>query len=156
MKIKTIEISNFRLLKDSKISLEDYTTVIVGRNNSGKTSLTEIFRRLFGSKPGFSIHDFSIESLDGFKKALTEKLAGKSDEDIRVAIPTIEIKITIEYPVDAPDLGALGDFIIDLNPASNLAVIVVQYTLKNGKIDYLFDGINDESNESIKSFSVYK
>lgn len=152
MKIKTIEISNFRLLKDSKISLEDYTTVIVGRNNSGKTSLTEIFRRLFGSKPGFSIHDFSIKSLDGFKKALTEKLAGKSDEDIRVAIPAIEIKITIEYPFDAPDLGALGDFIIDLNPASNFAVIVVQYTLKNGKIDYLFDGINDESSESIKSF----
>lgn len=152
MKIKTIEIKNFRLLQDAKISLEEYTTVIVGRNNSGKTSLTEIFRRLFGSKPGFSIHDFSIESLGGFKKALTEKLAGKSDEDIRVAIPTIEIKITIEYSVDAPDLGALGDFIIDLNPTSNLAVIVVQHTLRNGKIDYLFDGITDESNESIKSF----
>jgi putative ATP-dependent endonuclease of OLD family len=152
MKIRTVEVKNFRLLRDAKISLEEYTTVIVGRNNSGKTSLTEIFRRLFGSKPGFSLHDFSIESLVGFKKALTEKLAGKRDEDIRSAIPTIEIKITIEYPVDAPDLGALGDFIIDLNPASNLAIIVVQYTLKNGKIDYLFEGITDESEENIKIF----
>lgn len=152
MKIKTVEIKNFRLLRDTKISLEEYTTVIVGRNNSGKTSLTEIFRRLFGSKSGFSIHDFSIESLEGFKKALAEKLAGKSDENIRMVIPAIEIKITIEYPKDAPDLGALGDFVIDLNPASNLAVIVVQYTLKNGKIDYLFDGITDEGEESIKAF----
>ena len=152
MKIKNVEIKNFRLLKNATVSLEEYTTVIVGRNNSGKTSLTEIFRRLFGSKPGFSMHDFSIESLEGFKKALTEKLAGKNDENIRMAIPTIEIKISIEYPINLPDLGALGDFIIDLNPASNIAVIVVQYTLKNGKIDSLFDGINDDSNESIKSF----
>nr|WP_322624510.1 ATP-dependent endonuclease [uncultured Flavobacterium sp.] len=152
MKIKTVEVKNFRLLKNVVLSLEDYTTVIVGRNNSGKTSLTEIFRRLFGSKPGFSLYDFSIEALDGFKKALTEKLANKSDEDIRAAIPTIEIKITVEYPADVADLGALGDFVIDLDPTSNLAVIVVQYTLKNGKIDYLFDGIVDDSNESIKTF----
>ena len=152
MKIRAVEIKNFRLLRDAKISLEEYTTVIVGRNNSGKTSLTEIFRRLFGSKSGFSLHDFSIQSLNGFKKALSEKLAGKSDEDIRDAIPKIEIKITIEYPADTLDLGALGDFVIDLNPASNLAIIIVQYTLKSGKIDYLFEGIVDDKEESIKTF----
>jgi Predicted ATP-dependent endonuclease of the OLD family len=42
MKIKTIQIQNFRLLKNVTLSLEDNTTVIVGRNNSGKTSLTEV------------------------------------------------------------------------------------------------------------------
>ncbi|MDN5476771.1 MAG: ATP-dependent endonuclease, partial [Chryseobacterium sp.] len=146
------EIKNFRLLKDVKISLEEYNTVIVGRNNSGKTSLTEVFRRVFSHKTGFSIHDFSIQCLDKFKNALNAKLSGKDDEEIRATIPTIEIKITIEYPTDAPDLGALSDFVIDLNTASNVAVIVIQYTLKDGKIDYLFEGITDESESNVKAF----
>lgn len=45
MKIEKVEINNFRLLKNTSLSLQEKTTVIVGRNNSGKTSLTEIFRR---------------------------------------------------------------------------------------------------------------
>lgn len=153
MKIKTIEVSNFRLLRNVKLTLEDYTTVIVGRNNSGKTSLTEIFRRLFGVKvPAFSLYDFSIPAIEGFKKALTAKLADKSEEEIRSEIPTIEIRITVEYPKDQADLGTLSNFIIDLDVNSNVAIMVVQYTLKGGKIDSLFDGITDESPESIKSF----
>lgn len=43
MLIKELEVKNFRLLKDVKLSLDPETTVIAGRNNSGKTSLTEIF-----------------------------------------------------------------------------------------------------------------
>lgn len=153
MKIKNVEIKNFRLLKDVTLSLEQNTTVIVGRNNSGKTSLTEVFRRLIGDKnPSFSLYDFSIPSIGGFKTALSRKLEGKGDDEIRNAIPVIEIKITIEYPIDAEDLGALGDFIIDLNIDSNIAVIVVQYSLKDGKIEALFDGINDESEASLKVF----
>ena len=45
-----IDITNFRLLQDVSLSLEDCVTVIVGRNNSGKTSLTELFRRLLGGQ----------------------------------------------------------------------------------------------------------
>lgn len=153
MKIKTIEIGNFRLLKKVVLSLEDYTTVVVGRNNSGKTSLTEIFRRLIGDKnPTFSLFDFSISSIEGFKSALQKKLGGANDQEIRADIPSIEIKITIEYPIDAEDLGALSDFIIDLNVASNTAVILVQYTLKDGKLDNLFEGTTDDSAESIAAF----
>jgi putative ATP-dependent endonuclease of OLD family len=152
MKIKVVEVKNFRLLREVTLSLEDNTTVVVGRNNSGKTSLTEIFRRLLGSKGSFSIYDFSIQSLEGFRRALGAKLAGKSDEEIRAEIPTIEVRITIEYPTTATDLGALGDFIIDLNSESQVAIIVVQYTLTRGKIDSLFEGITDESKLSIKVF----
>jgi putative ATP-dependent endonuclease of OLD family len=153
MKIKTLEITNFRLLKHVILSLEDHTTVIVGRNNSGKTSLTEIFRRLIGDKnPSFSIYDFSLSAMDGFINGLHAKLIGKDDDEIRAHLPFIEIRITIQYPVDIDDLGLLGDFIIDLDPASNIVIIAVRYSLKNGKIDSLFDGIVDESEDSIKFF----
>jgi predicted ATP-dependent endonuclease of OLD family len=58
MHIEKIAIKNFRLLKDSSLSLQDQTTVIVGRNNCGKTSLTEIFRR-FSKRGKFKLEDFS-------------------------------------------------------------------------------------------------
>lgn len=150
MKIKTIEIKNFRLLKDVSLSLEDNTTVIVGRNNSGKTSLTEIFRRLTTDKlPSFSLHDFSIPAITSFTNALNKKLSGFDDADIREELPVIEIRITIEYPKEADDLGVLGDFIIDLDPDTNTIEIIIQYLLKDGKINALFDGIVDTDPENI-------
>ena len=150
MKIKTIEIKNFRLLKNISISLEDQATVIVGRNNSGKTSITEVFRRLIGDKnPTFSLYDFSILSLEGFKTALNKKISGEQENIIRDDLPVIEVKITIEYPKDTVDLGILGDFIIDLDVNTNTTIILIKYALKDGKINALFEGINDEGDESV-------
>lgn len=56
MYLKQIEAKNFRLLHDIQLLLENRTTVIVGRNNSGKTSLTEVMKRLLSdSSPSFSL-----------------------------------------------------------------------------------------------------
>ena len=61
MHIHKIDIKNFRLLEKVDLILEERTTVIVGRNNSGKTSLTELFRRLLSDKsPTFRLEDFSL------------------------------------------------------------------------------------------------
>ena len=61
MKIKDITVQNFRLLENVELCLEDDTTLIVGRNNSGKTSLTELFRRLLDDRvPRFRFEDFSL------------------------------------------------------------------------------------------------
>ena len=37
MQIKKAEVANFRKLKNVTIDLDDSVTLIVGRNNSGKT-----------------------------------------------------------------------------------------------------------------------
>ena len=61
MIIRDITVQNFRLLENLELCLEDDVTLIVGRNNSGKTSLTELFRRLLDDKsPKFRIEDFSL------------------------------------------------------------------------------------------------
>ena len=61
MRITKVEVSNFRLLEDVKLTFEQGTTVVVGRNNSGKTSLTELFRRLSSEeRPKFRLEDFSL------------------------------------------------------------------------------------------------
>lgn len=143
MFIKQVEIKNFRLLKDVSLSLDNESTVIVGRNNSGKTSLTEIFRRLFSvNNPVFKLEDFSLASIASFKKAFDEKQSGKSEPTIRALIPIIELTLIIEYDSDLNDLGALSDFIIDLDEKSTVAKLKFSYQLKDGKIDSLFEEIS--------------
>ncbi|AYA39341.1 AAA family ATPase [Xenorhabdus nematophila] len=39
MKLTKLQIKNFRSLKDLHVDLEEYISIIVGKNNSGKTSL---------------------------------------------------------------------------------------------------------------------
>lgn len=153
MKITKLHIKNFRLLKDVELSLEEKSTVIVGRNNSGKTSLTEIFRRLLSDRtPSFTIYDFNTSCISAFEQALSLWLVDAEENAIRAALPVIQIKFIIKYNPDVTDLGVLGDFIIDLDPACTDVVIIVNYQLQNGKIENLFEGIVDESEVSVKQF----
>ena len=43
MRIEKLKVEGFRLLENVEFGLEENSTVIVGRNNSGKTSFTSIF-----------------------------------------------------------------------------------------------------------------
>lgn len=142
MRIRKIEVKGFRLLKDVSISLEEQTTVIVGRNNSGKTSLTEIFRRLLSDKaPTFLLEDFSLSLHQQFWNAFQLKKSGAEEVKVREALPTISVEITVSYSKDEPALGALSAFIIDLDPACTDARILVTYGLSAGAIDGLLGGI---------------
>lgn len=47
MKTKNVEIKNFRLLEDINISLNEKLSLIVNRNNSGKSSVIEVFNDFF-------------------------------------------------------------------------------------------------------------
>ena len=77
MYISKLHIRNFRLLQDVELFLAEKTTLIVGRNNSGKTSLTEVFRHLMGrDKPHFKLEDFSLNVHDSFWNAYQLMLGG--------------------------------------------------------------------------------
>ncbi len=139
MQLKKIVVRNFRLLADTELSLEGKTTLIVGRNNSGKTSLSEVIRRFVeGSEPRFRIEDFSNSSYEGFCKALEARNAGRSDCEVRALVPGIELRLLFEYDRDQSYLGALGDFIVDLDPDCSEALAVARYELRDGAIEMLF------------------
>ena len=119
--------------------LEDETTLIVGRNNSGKTSLSDAIRRfVVDQNPRFQIEDFSIASYDGFCEALEAKNAGQQDDEVRALIPSIELRLLFRYDPQQPELGALSDFVIDLDPDCNEALVVARYELRDGAIQTLF------------------
>ena len=142
MYLHKVTIKNFRLLADAELVLEkEGGTLIVGRNNSGKTSLSEAIRRFLVERtPRFQIEDFSFVSYDGFWKAFQAKHEGKQDDEVRKLIPSIELRLLFRYEPEQPELGPLGDFIVDLDPDCDEALVVARYEMGDGKIDALLVG----------------
>lgn len=139
MRIKSARIKNYRLLKDVCLSLDSRTTLIVGRNNTGKTSLAEIFRSFLSvSGPKVRYEDFNQACLVGFEHALNAFKAGAEEVDIRPLIPNIELEMKIEYEDDKDSYGVLGNFIIDLDDKLFETIVLVSYQIKDGKIKDFF------------------
>ena len=60
MKLKKIAITNYRQFQNAVINFDDELTILAGANNSGKTSIIELFKRIFKDK-NFSKEDISAE-----------------------------------------------------------------------------------------------
>jgi predicted ATP-dependent endonuclease of OLD family len=141
MRIEKIRIEGFRLLQDVEIMLEENSTVIVGRNNSGKTSFTDIFDRFTGSSgPRFRLEDFSASQREKFFQAKTLRDRGDRPEDVLAALPTISLSLTFRYEKSAPSLGPLSPFVIDLDTESNTAIARIEYRPELATLHTLLDG----------------
>ncbi len=162
MHIQNISVSNFRLLENINLTLEKRTTVIVGRNNSGKTSLTELFRRLLTDKtPNFRLEDFSLSAHKKFWQAYGQLQARGEESTVRATLPTIEISLSVDYESDKSSYGSLSEFIIDLNTDCTEALIKVRYELEKGKLQAFFENIelNGEAlaeNQKAAFFKIIK
>lgn len=144
MRIKELTIRNYRLLKDVSLTLSDNSTVIVGRNNTGKTSLTEVFRSFLSDTTKLKYEDFNLSSLLEFKAALKAYSEKKDESEIRKLIPTVELEMRLDYQDDQESYGALGDFILDLNEDQTETTLLIQHQLGDGKIKPFFEGLKSE------------
>lgn len=143
MKITKVKIFNFRILENVTVDFDEVVTLIVGRNNSGKTSLAEVFNNFFsGEKSKFRFEDFTLNSYKGFvesKKFYDEyKLSvetGKGEEVIleketryKEAFPKIVVEIYLEYEdEDDGKLSSISNFLMDLDETRKDALISCEY-----------------------------
>lgn len=142
-------------MKDVYLTFDSRTTLIVGRNNTGKTSLAEIFRSFLSSSgPKVRYEDFNQSCLAEFEVALAAFRDEKPEKDIRHLIPTIELELMIDYTDDSDDYGVLGDFIVDLDDQLFETKVLVSYQLKDGKIKDFFQSL--DSTDRRKYFSDLK
>lgn len=70
MKLKQIFINNFRGIKELNLQLNNLTTILIGENNTGKTTILEAIRKVLDrnrtSKKGvFVEHDYFSEDTNG-------------------------------------------------------------------------------------------
>lgn len=129
MYLKTVHIKNYRLLTDVEINLDTATTVIVGRNNTGKTSLMDLINKVTqGHKLVF--HDYPIFCRNGFYRTTEKYLNGEIDyAEFTKNILNPSIKFTVSYDLEDPEqfLGALSPFIIDTDIDTTTSIILVEY-----------------------------
>ena len=151
MQLNRVQIKNFRLLRDVELFLESETSVIVGRNNSGKTSLSEVIRRFTSDKNAtFYLQDFSTECYEEFCAAFKAEREGKEESEIRTLLPIIELRLFFRYNSAQPRLGPLGEFIVNLDMACDEALVVMRFEPMDGAINRLFDGLPEEITDATR------
>ena len=136
MKISKIKVSNFRLLRDTTIDLEDDLSIILGKNNCGKTSLLLILDRFLGNnagKPAFTFDDFNTD----FKEDLKSRVENPQRDAEEYPSPGITLKLFIEYD-EHDDLSNIGNKVImDLDPDNKVVVLAFQYYLSKEHLSSL-------------------
>ncbi len=127
MKIKKIKIENFRLLKNFELDLEDKLSLVIGKNNCGKTSLLAALDKFLNQsdKNKFSIDDFNID----FKNDIVNIIGDKTIDLENFNPIGIKLKLFIEY-TESDDLSNISKVMMDLDPANNFIVLGFEYVLR--------------------------
>lgn len=128
MHISKVDINNYRLLKKTSVNCEKDLSLIIGKNNCGKTSFLSVLSKCVGSKSeigNFDFNDFSIL----FQKKLYEVVKGASsfEED---ELTGISVDFYIEYN-ETDDLTNISKLLLDLDPKNTTAILRFEYVLKN-------------------------
>lgn len=132
MQLSKIRIKNYRLLIDAELEVDPKTTLIVGRNNTAKTSCFSGIVNVIEGKP-ISFDDYPLLRRENFYTKITLFMEKKlSFEELRKQIDTISIDFLVDYSLDAPDdnLGTLAPFIIDVDVETTTALVRAEYCLK--------------------------
>lgn len=143
MHISKIRIQNFRLLKATTLDLEDEPnnelSLLIGKNNSGKTSFIVLFEKFLKSKR-FYYDDFPM-SLRNDILEITEKT--------EVCSLAIRLSLKIEYGKE-DNLQNLSDFIVDLDPKCNTVRIAFEATINKSKLLKDLEAVTNRKHEFIK------
>lgn len=128
MYLSKITVENFRLLKCFSIDLEQEMSLIIGKNNSGKTSLLYLLHKIlnWGDK-GSCIHidDFNLD----FKKSLVNILT--SNDEIReddYQEKGVRLRLYVKYS-DDDNLSNVGLIMMDLDENNYYVVLGYDYVL---------------------------
>lgn len=166
MKLSEIAIKNFRLLHDTRMRLDTagISTILVGPNNSGKTSAIEAMLT-FLQRPikQLSINDFSLGCRDTFKKfeqhvltppaagapANAQAAAGPPPEPPPLpALPAMSLRLKFDYDDSGPDLAIAGELLMDLEDTSTSVLVEIWFAPIDPKQlaqAYLNDRDDDQS-----------
>lgn len=136
MEIVKIRVKNYRALKDFSMDWQKTLSLIIGKNNCGKTSLISIMQTFFseGKGPGIRYDDFNLE----FKLRLNDCIACKKSEWDNTDIQGIELFLYIEYN-ESDNIANISPLLMDLDPDNHMVVLKIEYVLNDInqlKMDY--------------------
>lgn len=132
MLLTKIHVKNYRLLVDACMDVDSSMTLIVGRNNTAKTSCMEIIEKVLKGDP-LSYDDYPLSKRQNLFDLIASFMKNEINfDDLNQKIDVTSVEFTIDYSLDDPDddLGALSPFIIDVDVDTTSALIRAEYSLK--------------------------
>lgn len=129
MKIEKIKVNNFRSLKNFCMDLEDELSLIVGKNNNGKTSVIEILNKFLNKSSTLECDDFNIEYTMDLEKNL-------KNEEYEFIMQGIKLKIFIRYD-ENDNLSNVSKFLTTLDVENNYIVLDFEYVLNEDNFQLL-------------------
>lgn len=132
MQLSKIKIQNYRLLIDADLEVDAKTTLIVGRNNTAKTSCFECVCNVLEGTP-FSFNDYPLLKRENLYTKISSYMAKEITFDaLCKEVEPISVEFFVDYSLDDTndDLGALSPFIIDVDVDTTTALIRAEYKLK--------------------------
>jgi predicted ATP-dependent endonuclease of OLD family len=132
VKITKVEINNFRLLKSFVLDLEDDLSLIIGKNNTGKTSVLTALDKFLNSsdKKKITFDDFNVD----FKNHLIDILNNEPICSEKGYVP-LGIKVRIYIIYDAKDdLSSVRQLIMSLDPEDNNIILGFDYEISYSKL----------------------
>lgn len=126
MKIKEIIVENFRLLKEFRLELEDDLSLLIGKNNVGKTSLLVVLDKFlnYGETKKFQYNDFNLDFRSELKKMIENDKVEQNDyKELG-----IRLRLLIEYN-NEDDLEYISPILMDLDVENNFLGLGFDYTL---------------------------
>ena len=127
MEIKKLGIKNFRLLKDIEIDLEKDISLIIGKNNCGKTSVLYVLMRFLGEQTGtngFKYEDFNVDFQNNLYQYITKNGKDWGAVDCR----GIELYIYIQYD-ETDNLANISSLMLDLDSENKIVILKAEYGL---------------------------
>lgn len=132
MKLDSAQIRNFRMLENMDIDFEDVLSLVIGKNNSGKTSFLSILEKfLCENKPEFAFEDFSIRAQQSI--LTLENSAMTPDNYSEIAL---SLKLYISY-TDTDNIGEAAALLMDLDSSKHGLAVLFDYALTYEKYQKL-------------------
>lgn len=131
MKIKKINIKNYRLLKDFSLELKSELSLIVGKNNCGKTSVLSVLDKIINKRSSLTWEDINLDH----RKVIFENIKKVSDtpDSELESILGINLQIWIQYS-ELDSYQNIQGFMMDLNPDNNLIILEFSYIIPTKKL----------------------
>ena len=151
MILKKMKVKNFRLLKKFELDFKDELSLVIGKNNCGKTSAIIILEKMLNSSK-VMWEDINLEC----QKELYGKII---DFDIleqeKVApLEAVNLQLFIKYD-DNDSYANIQKFMMDLNPDNNIIVLEFISLISVKKIIELKNIIIEKNIKDFKSFSKF-
>lgn len=161
MQLSKVKIQNYRLLLDAELEVDSKTTLIVGRNNTAKTSCFECISNVLNGVP-FSFNDYPLSKRENLYTKIGSYMAKEITlENLAEQLEPMSVEFLVDYTLDDPEdnLGALSPFIIDVDVDTTTALIRAEFKLREDEKSlwqilegsYYKDGIFDPDSDAYKT-----